>query len=73
MLNLDSVYGCMMLGPGSEFDMVDFEVPEINILPWPPDLSAIEHVWEIMGIRIQNLQQPLQTLAAKMSLWWSEM
>lgn len=44
-----------------------FEHAEINLLPWPPrspDLSPIEHVWDMMGRRLNNLQQPPQTLAA---------
>lgn len=44
-----------------------FEEANVNILPWPPkspDLSPIEHVWDIMGRKIRNLANPPQTLIA---------
>lgn len=44
-----------------------FERNEVNLLPWPPrspDLSPIEHVWDIIGRRLRNLPHPPQTLAA---------
>lgn len=44
-----------------------FEATHVNLLPWPPrspDLSPIEHVWDIMGRRLGNLPQPPRTLAA---------
>lgn len=37
----------------------------INRLPWPPrspDLSPIEHVWDIIGSRLLNLQHPPETI-----------
>lgn len=44
-----------------------FEEAHVNILPWPaksPDLSPIEHVWDIMGRKLMNLANPPQTLIA---------
>ncbi|KAK7098382.1 hypothetical protein V1264_002693 [Littorina saxatilis] len=37
----------------------------VTTLPWPamsPDLNPLEHVWDILGRRIQALQPPVQTL-----------
>ena len=51
---------------------------DINRLPWPPrspDLSPIEHVWDILGRRLLNLQQPPRTLAAlrhELEVGWNE-
>lgn len=51
---------------------------QIDLLPWPPrspDLSPIEHVWDIMGRRLQNLPNPPQTLAAlchEVQVAWDE-
>lgn len=42
-----------------------FQRTQINILPWPPrspDLSPIEHVWDIMGRRLKTLVNPPQTI-----------
>jgi transposase len=50
----------------------------INRLPWPPrspDLSPIEHVWDIIGSRLLNLQHPPETLAAlrhEVEVAWNE-
>lgn len=44
-----------------------FVEDNVNLLPWPPrspDLSPIEHVWDIMGRRLRNLLHPPQTLQA---------
>ncbi|RZC39539.1 DDE 3 domain containing protein, partial [Asbolus verrucosus] len=41
------------------------EQANVNLLPWPPrspDLSPIEHVWDMMGRRLSNLAHPPQTL-----------
>ncbi|CAH1958983.1 unnamed protein product [Acanthoscelides obtectus] len=43
-----------------------FQHNDVTLLPWPPrspDLSPIEHVWDMMGRRL-NLQRPPQTLEA---------
>ncbi|CAH1953450.1 unnamed protein product [Acanthoscelides obtectus] len=40
---------------------------DVTLLPWSPrspDLSPIEHVWDMMGRRLLNLQGPPQTLEA---------
>ncbi|KAK7097775.1 hypothetical protein V1264_004706 [Littorina saxatilis] len=37
----------------------------VTTLPWPamsPDLNPLEHIWDILGRRIQALQPPVQTL-----------
>ncbi|RZB62217.1 DDE 3 domain containing protein, partial [Asbolus verrucosus] len=42
-----------------------FEQAEVTLFPWPPrspDLSPIEHVWDIIGRRLGNLLRPPQTL-----------
>ncbi|CAH1992240.1 unnamed protein product [Acanthoscelides obtectus] len=42
-----------------------FQHNDVTLLPWPPrspDLSPIEHVWDMMGRRLLNLQCPPQTL-----------
>ncbi|CAH2010451.1 unnamed protein product [Acanthoscelides obtectus] len=44
-----------------------FQHNDVTLLPWPPrspDLSPIEHGWDMMGRRLLNLQRPLQTLEA---------
>ncbi|CAH1961371.1 unnamed protein product [Acanthoscelides obtectus] len=44
-----------------------FQHNDVTLLPWPPrspDLSPIEHVWDVMGRRLLNLQRPPQTLEA---------
>lgn len=44
-----------------------FEEANVNLLPWPPrspDLSPIEHVWDMMGRRLRNLPNPPLTLEA---------
>ena len=49
-------------------DALDFfEASGVNLLQWPPrslDLYPIEHVWDMMGRRLQNLPHPPQTLEA---------
>lgn len=45
--------------------MAYFEEAEVTLLPWPPrspDLSPIEHVWDIIGRRLGQLLRPPQTL-----------
>jgi hypothetical protein len=37
----------------------------VNLLPWPPrspDLSPIEHVWDMIGQRLKNLARRPQTI-----------
>jgi transposase len=37
----------------------------ITILPWPgrsPDLNPIEHIWDIIGLRVKESTSPVQTL-----------
>ncbi|CAH1998257.1 unnamed protein product [Acanthoscelides obtectus] len=44
-----------------------FQHNDVTLLPWPPrspDLSPIEHVWDMMGRRLINLQRPPHTLEA---------
>ena len=44
-----------------------FTNSHVNLLPWPPrspDLSPIEHVWDMMGVRISQLTPPPKTLAS---------
>ncbi|CAH2007071.1 unnamed protein product [Acanthoscelides obtectus] len=39
-----------------------FQHNNVTLLPWPPrspDLSPIEHVWDMTGRRLLNLQQEL--------------
>jgi hypothetical protein len=47
---------------------IDFlDDSQVDLLPWPPrspDLSPIEHVWDLMGQRLTNLHNPPLTLAA---------
>jgi hypothetical protein len=41
------------------------EHPNVNLLPWPPrspDLSPIEHVWDMIGQRLKNLARRPQTI-----------
>ncbi|CAH2006703.1 unnamed protein product [Acanthoscelides obtectus] len=55
-----------------------FQHNDVTLLPWPPrspDLSPIEHVWDMMGRRLLNLQRPLQTLEAlreELVVTWNE-
>ncbi|CAH2012274.1 unnamed protein product [Acanthoscelides obtectus] len=55
-----------------------FQHNDGTLLPWPPrspDLSPIEHVWDMMGRRLLNLQRPSQTLEAlreELVLAWNE-
>jgi len=44
-----------------------FQQNDVTFLPWPPrspDLSPIEHVWDMMGRRLLNFQRSSQTLGA---------
>jgi hypothetical protein len=41
------------------------EHANVNLLPWPPrspDLSPIEHVWDMIGQRLKNLARRPQTI-----------
>ncbi|CAH1994372.1 unnamed protein product [Acanthoscelides obtectus] len=55
-----------------------FQHKDVTLLPWPPrspDLSPIEHVWDMMGRRLLNLQRPPQTLEAlreELVVAWNE-
>ncbi|CAH2013856.1 unnamed protein product [Acanthoscelides obtectus] len=55
-----------------------FQHNDVTLLPWPPrspDLSLIEHVWDMMGRRLLNLQRPPQTLEAlreELVVAWNE-
>ncbi|CAH1996982.1 unnamed protein product [Acanthoscelides obtectus] len=55
-----------------------FQHNDVTLLPWrprSPDLSKIEHVWDMMGRRLLNLQRPPQTLEAlreELVLAWNE-
>ncbi|CAH1989820.1 unnamed protein product [Acanthoscelides obtectus] len=55
-----------------------FQHNDVTLLPWPPrspDLSPIEHVWDMMGRRLLNLQRPPQTLEAlreELVVAWNE-
>ncbi|CAH1981761.1 unnamed protein product [Acanthoscelides obtectus] len=55
-----------------------FQHNDVTLLPWPPrspDLSPIEHVWDMMGRRLLNLQRPPQTLEAlreQLVVAWNE-
>ncbi|CAH1958407.1 unnamed protein product [Acanthoscelides obtectus] len=55
-----------------------FQQNDVTLLPWPPispDLSPIEHVWDMMGRRLLNLQRPPQTLEAlreELVVAWNE-
>jgi transposase len=40
---------------------------QVDLLPWPPrspDLSPIEHVWDLIDRRLTNLHNPPITVAA---------
>jgi hypothetical protein len=42
-----------------------FDCIQVTLLPWSsdsPDLSPIEHVWDMIGVNIGNLQHPPNTL-----------
>ena len=46
--------------------MAHLEQSNVNVLPWPPrspDLSPIEHVWDMVGRRLGRLPNPPRTLA----------
>ncbi|CAH2011764.1 unnamed protein product [Acanthoscelides obtectus] len=55
-----------------------FQHNDVILLPWSPrspDLSPIEHVWDMMGRRLLNLQRPPQTLEAlreELVVAWNE-
>ncbi|CAH1992550.1 unnamed protein product [Acanthoscelides obtectus] len=55
-----------------------FQHNDVTLLPWPPrfpNLSPIEHVWNMMGRRLLNLQRPPQTLEAlqeELVVAWNE-
>ncbi|CAH1975670.1 unnamed protein product [Acanthoscelides obtectus] len=55
-----------------------FQHNDVTLLRWPPrspDLSPIEHVWDMMGRRLLNLQRPPQTLEAlreELMVAWNE-
>ncbi|CAH1969158.1 unnamed protein product [Acanthoscelides obtectus] len=55
-----------------------FQHNDVTLLPWPPrspDLCPIEHVWDMMGRRLLNLQHPPQTLEAlreELVVAWNE-
>jgi hypothetical protein len=43
-----------------------FNDNNVNLLPWPassPDLSPIEHVWHMIGRRVEDFPAPIGTLA----------
>ncbi|KAH0813381.1 hypothetical protein GEV33_009410 [Tenebrio molitor] len=43
-----------------------FNENNVNLLPWParsPDLSPIEHVWDMIGRRVEDFPAPMRTLA----------
>jgi transposase len=43
-----------------------FNENNVNLLPWParsPDLSPIEHVWDMIGRRVEDFPAPIRTLA----------
>jgi transposase len=46
---------------------IDFlDDSQVDLLPWPPrspDISPIEHLWDLMGRRLTNLHNPSMTLA----------
>ncbi|GFU63817.1 transposable element Tcb1 transposase [Trichonephila clavipes] len=47
----------------------------VTILPWSarsPDLSPIEHVWDLLGRRVEH-PRSLNELEAKLQRIWSEM
>lgn len=54
------------------------EEAELQILPWParsPDLSPIEHVWDMIGRRLRNLPRPpdnLDDLRHQVQVAWDE-
>jgi hypothetical protein len=42
-----------------------FNENNVNLRPWParsPDLSPIEHVWDMIGRRVEDFSAPLGTL-----------
>ncbi|CAH2013356.1 unnamed protein product, partial [Acanthoscelides obtectus] len=55
-----------------------FQQNDVTLLPWPPrspDLSPIEHVWDMMARRLLNLQRPPETLEAlreELVVAWNE-
>ncbi|CAH1976468.1 unnamed protein product [Acanthoscelides obtectus] len=55
-----------------------FQHNDVTLLPWPPrspDLSPIEHVWDMMGRRLLNLQrlpQTLESLREELVVAWNE-
>ncbi|CAH1977625.1 unnamed protein product [Acanthoscelides obtectus] len=57
---------------------IDFQHNDVTLLPWPPrlpDLSPIEHAWDMMGRRLLNLQrppQPLEALREELVVAWNE-
>lgn len=56
-----------------------FEESQVTLLPWPPrspDLSPIEHVWDMMGRRLRTLVRQPQTLDAlrhELQVAWDEL
>lgn len=55
-----------------------FEENDVNLLPWParsPDLSPIEHVWDMMDRRLRHLAHPPNTIAElrqQLQIAWDE-
>lgn len=54
------------------------QMNNVLVLPWParsPDLSPIEHVWDMMGRRLQHLRRPPNTLVElrqQVEIAWNE-